>query len=134
VRARDEDATQRGKSREVHVFEKRSVGDEKNGAGIFQLIANLALAVGGIEERGDASGQRGGMIGDGEFPGVRRKIAITSPGTSPAEIRPRARDSTRLPYSAKVKRRSQDVSIRAVLPAFFGSFGGQHRGRNREEL
>src|ERR1035437_10233534 len=47
-----------------------------------------------------------------------RKMATTSPGASPAEMRPRARDSTRLPYSAKVKRRSQEVSIRAVLLSF----------------
>src|ERR1700693_2337434 len=48
-----------------------------------------------------------------------RKMATTSPGASPAEIRPRARDSTRLPYSAKVKRRLQEVSISAVLLAFW---------------
>src|SRR6202162_2032176 len=48
-----------------------------------------------------------------------RKIATTSPGASPAEMRPRARDSTRLPYSAKVKRRLQEVSISAVLLAFW---------------
>src|ERR1700692_3507211 len=48
-----------------------------------------------------------------------RKIATTSPGASPAEIRPWARDSTRLPYSAKVKRRLQEVSISAVLLAFW---------------
>src|SRR6267378_5359572 len=48
-----------------------------------------------------------------------RKIATTSPGASPAEMRPRARDSTRLPYSAKVKRRSQEVSISAVLLLFW---------------
>src|SRR4030081_2053383 len=48
-----------------------------------------------------------------------RKIATTSPGASPAEIRPRARDSTRLPYSAKVRRRSQEVSISAILPPFW---------------
>src|ERR1700730_14705577 len=47
-----------------------------------------------------------------------RKMATTSPGVSPAEIRPRARDSTRLPYAAKVKLRSQEVSISAVLLAF----------------
>src|ERR1700674_812257 len=47
-----------------------------------------------------------------------RKMAITSPGASPAEMRPWARDSTRLPYSPKVRRRSQDVSISAVLPPF----------------
>src|SRR6266853_2939177 len=46
-----------------------------------------------------------------------RKIATTSPGASPAEMRPWARDSTRLPYSAKVKRRLQEVSISAVLLA-----------------
>src|SRR5260370_10227808 len=48
-----------------------------------------------------------------------RKIATTSPGASPAEMRPRARDSTRLPYSAKVRRRLQEVSISDVLPAFW---------------
>src|SRR5216683_5606847 len=48
-----------------------------------------------------------------------RKMATTSPGASPAEIRPRARDSTRLPYSAKVKRRLQEVSISAVLLGFW---------------
>src|SRR4030081_467105 len=48
-----------------------------------------------------------------------RKIATTSPGARPAEMRPRARDSTRLPYSAKVKRRLQEVSISAVLPPFW---------------
>src|ERR1700721_4585648 len=44
-----------------------------------------------------------------------RKIATTSPEASPAETRPRARDSTRLPYSAKLKRRLQEVSISAIL-------------------
>ena len=34
------------------------------------MIADLALAVGGIEQGGDASGERGRVIGDGEFPGV----------------------------------------------------------------
>src|SRR5882762_10343458 len=48
-----------------------------------------------------------------------RRIATTSPGASPAEMRPRARDSTRLPYSAKVKRRLQEVSTSAVLPPFW---------------
>src|SRR5229473_718264 len=43
--ARAEDATQARKSCEVHVFEKRSVGDEESGARVFQLIADLALAV-----------------------------------------------------------------------------------------
>src|SRR6266404_3562736 len=50
---------------------------------------------------------------------LERKIATTSPGASPAEIRPWASDSTRVPYSAKVKRRSQEVSIRAVLLPFW---------------
>jgi hypothetical protein len=34
------------------------------------LIADLALAIGRIEKCGDASGERSGVIGDGEFPGV----------------------------------------------------------------
>ena len=37
------------------------------------MIADLALAVRGIEQRGDASSERGGVIGDGEFPRVRQK-------------------------------------------------------------
>ena len=36
-RARGEDAAQRGQSRQVHVFEKRSVGDEKNGVRSFPV-------------------------------------------------------------------------------------------------
>src|SRR6266446_286712 len=48
-----------------------------------------------------------------------RKMATTSPGASPAEMRPRARDSARLPYSAKVKRRLQEVSTSAVLLPFW---------------
>src|SRR3981081_4649707 len=48
-----------------------------------------------------------------------RKIATTSPGATPAEMRPRAKDSTRPPYSAKVRRRSQEVSISAVLMPFW---------------
>ena len=68
--ARGEDAAEGGKSGEVHVFQKRSVGDQERGAGIFQLIADLALAVGGIEQCGNAAGERGGVISDGELPGV----------------------------------------------------------------
>jgi hypothetical protein len=44
--ARGEDAAQAGKAGEIYVFEERSVGDEESGSGIFQLIADLALAVG----------------------------------------------------------------------------------------
>ena len=68
--ARGEDATQAGESREAHVFQKRSVGDEESRARVFQLITDLALAIRRIEECGDASGERGRVIGDSEFPGV----------------------------------------------------------------
>ena len=71
--ARGEDATQARKPREVDVFQKRSARDEKSGAGVFKLIADFALAVGGIEESGDASGECSRVIGDGEFPGVREE-------------------------------------------------------------
>src|ERR1700687_1856226 len=47
-----------------------------------------------------------------------RKMTTISPGASPAEMRPWARDSTRQPYSVKVKRRPQEVSISAVLLPF----------------
>src|ERR1700732_3507688 len=48
-----------------------------------------------------------------------RKMATTSPGASPAGMGPRGRDATRLPYSAKVRRRLHEVSISAVLLAFW---------------
>src|ERR1700746_181084 len=48
-----------------------------------------------------------------------RKIATTSPRASPAQMRPRARDSTRLPYSAKVRRGLKEVSISALLLVFW---------------
>ncbi len=38
-----------------------------------RLIADFALAVGGIEESGDASGECSRVIGNGEFPGVREE-------------------------------------------------------------
>src|SRR5258706_14954791 len=62
--SRGEDATQAGKTREVHAFQKRSFGDEESGAGGFQLIADLALAIRGIEECRDSSGERWRMISD----------------------------------------------------------------------
>ena len=71
--ARGEDATQGGKSSEIHVVQKRSVGDEKSGARVFELIAYLALSIRRIEQCGDTSGERGSVIGDGEFPGVGKE-------------------------------------------------------------
>src|SRR5258706_11930047 len=71
--ARGEDATQTGKSREAHVFQQGSVGDEESGTRVFQLIADLALAIGGIEKCGYTPRERGRMIGDGKFPGVREE-------------------------------------------------------------
>jgi len=68
--ARGEDATQAGESREAHVFQKRSVGDEESGAGVFQLIEDLALAIRRIEKCGDTPSERSGVIGDSELPGV----------------------------------------------------------------
>ena len=44
---------------------------------------------------------------------------MTSPGLSPAETKPRASDSTRLPYVVNVRRRSQEESNSAVLPEFW---------------
>src|SRR5215469_8000967 len=63
---------QAGQSGEVDVGEKWTVADEDGGAGVFQLIADLALAVHGIEERGDGPRERGGVVGDAEFPGIGR--------------------------------------------------------------
>jgi hypothetical protein len=80
---------------EIDVFEKRSVGDEKNGAGIFQLIADLALAIGGIEQRRNASGERGGVIGDGKFPGVGKKDGDHFSGSESGGDQAAGKDSTR---------------------------------------
>ena len=55
---------------EIDGFEKRSVADQEGGAGVFQLIANFPLAICRIEQRGDSSGERCGVIGDRELPGV----------------------------------------------------------------
>ena len=64
------DAPQSRKAAELHVLKKRRVGDEKNSSGIFQLKANLTLAVGRIQQRGDAAGQSYGVIGNCELPRV----------------------------------------------------------------
>ena len=37
------------------------------------MKADLALAISGIEKRGDSTGEGGGVIGDGKFPGVGKK-------------------------------------------------------------
>jgi len=78
------DAAQRGKSTEVHIFEKGSVGHQESGTGVFQLIADLAFAIRGIEQRGDASGERGCMVGDGEFPRVGEEDRDHLSGNQPS--------------------------------------------------
>ena len=44
-----------------------------DGAGIFQLIADFALAVGWVEQSGNGSGELDGMERDAELPGVRQE-------------------------------------------------------------
>src|SRR5208282_5844990 len=73
VRARGKNAAQAGKSSKIHIFDQRSVADQKNGARVFQLKADLALAVSGIKKGGYAAGQRGRVIRNREFPGIRQK-------------------------------------------------------------
>ena len=62
-----------GKSGKVDAFEQWAVGDQECGAGVLQLEADFALAIGGIQKRRNASGESGGVVGDGEFPGIREK-------------------------------------------------------------
>ena len=73
--ASGEDTAESGKSGEVYILEKRGVGDEKNGARVFQLVADLAFAVRRVEKGRNSSGERGSVIGDGEFPGIGEEDA-----------------------------------------------------------
>src|SRR5579871_6353767 len=66
-------AAEIGKSAEIDAFKDRAVGDQNCRAGIFQLVANLALAIRGVEQRRNSSRKRCGMIGDAEFPRVGQK-------------------------------------------------------------
>ena len=78
-----EDPAEGEKSGEVDAFEQGSVGDEEGGAGIFELVADLALAVGGIEKSRDGAGEGGGVIGDCKFPGVGQEDGDDLPGSKP---------------------------------------------------
>ena len=59
-----------GSPAKIDVFEERAIGDEEGGARVFELKADFALAVSGVQQRRDCSGESGGVIGDGELPGV----------------------------------------------------------------
>src|SRR5207302_5895896 len=58
---------------EIHAGDLRGVSNEHHRIGCLQLIANLALAVAGIQQRGNGARQRGSVISNREFPAVPKK-------------------------------------------------------------
>ena len=67
------DAPQLRQAGEIHAGDLRGVSNEHHRIGCRQLIANLALAVAGIQQRGNGARQRGSVISNREFPAVPKK-------------------------------------------------------------
>jgi hypothetical protein len=68
--ARRINAAEIGQSSEVDAGDVPAIRDQENSAGIFQLMANFALTVAGIEQSRNRSGQRCGVVRGAELPTV----------------------------------------------------------------
>src|SRR5690242_18599566 len=51
------------------------VRDKHRSAGDFELVAELAFAIAGIDGSWDSSGEGGGVVGGGKFPAIGEKDA-----------------------------------------------------------
>ena len=74
-RAHGIDPAQVGQAGQINSTEQRAIADERDRAGVFQLIVHLARAVGGVQRSGRGAGQHGRMIGDAELPAVGQEDA-----------------------------------------------------------
>ena len=68
--ARAVNAAQVWQSRQIDVAQDGAIGDEDGGNGILQLVAYFALAIGRIQQGGEASCECGCVVSSGEFPGI----------------------------------------------------------------
>src|SRR5437879_5854154 len=70
--SRGEEVSQVGNTRQTDFCDLRAVGDQSNGPGILQLVSDFALAVTGIQQRRNSTGEGGSVKRDSVFPSVRK--------------------------------------------------------------
>ncbi len=66
------DAAQIRQSSQIHASDQRTIRDQDHRAGIIKLVADLALAIAGVERRRDAACERRGVIRNAVLPGIRK--------------------------------------------------------------